>query len=249
MKLKNKVWSMAMMLLLPTIPVSSQQVLQGSLTMWDKGEAKIAFYDMITGDMTELGQVDEAGKLEIVLSENYPAEVRAMAEEAQKNAPEGWKIRKNTVTSAFSCGSDELTVSNGEAEVMGLPELGLANSYGDPVYGVLMPASNRQVADWLYSYGEKDPNPGYYVRWYYVEETASVKGKCVVDYYTGHEEEFFTEEIVMDLDLTEGWNIIKTEISRVFTDQSGKIHPATFVHTRITELPADLQWFAMESAY
>lgn len=249
MKLKNKGWAIAMILLLPALSVSSQQVLRGSLEKWDKGEVTIAFYDMITGDMTRLGQVDAGGTLEIALSENFPAEVRAMAEKAQKNAPEGWSLQKNTVASSFQCGWDELTVTNGEAEVMGLPELSLANSNGDPMFGVITAASNRQVADWLFTYGDKDPSQGYYIRWYYVEEEASVKGKCVLDFYTGHGEEFFTEEITMDLELTKGWNIIKTEFSKVATDQGGKVHPVTIVHTRIAELPGDLKWFAMENDF
>jgi hypothetical protein len=249
MKLKNKEWAIAMILLLASFSVSSQQVLRGSLAMWDKGEARVAFYDMITGEMTRLGQVDAAGTLEIALSENFSAEVRAMAEKAQKQAPEGWSLRKNTVASSFQCGYDELSVTNGETEVMGLPELSLSDLSDNPVYGVLTAASNRQVAEWLFSYGDKDPSQGYYIRWYYVEEAASVKGKCLVDYYTGHDEEFFSEEITMDLDLVKGWNIVKTEISKVFTDQGGKVHPATIIHTRVAEIPADLKWFALETEH
>lgn len=249
MKLKKTVFVLAMSLLVPVLSLNAQQVLRGKIQAWEKGEAKVAFYDMITGEVTGLGQVVESGNLEIVLPEDFSEQVRAMAEKAQEQAGSGWTLRKNTVTSSFDCGSEDLVISQAEAEVMGLPELALANEYGDPVYGVLMAASSRQMADWLYSYGEKDAVTGYYVRWFYLEEPASVKGNCSIDFYTGHGEEMFREETIMDLELTRGWNIVKTEITRVHTDQGGKSFPATFINTRIDELPEDLGWFAMESEY
>lgn len=249
MKLKKIVVGLGMALLFPVVSLNAQQVMQGKIDVWEKGEAKVAFYDMFTGDITELGKVSEDGTLELVLSEDYPGQVRALAAKAQEQASNGLTLRKNTVSSSFDCGSDDLIIIQSEAEVMGLPELALANENGDPVYGVLIAASNRRVADWLYSYGEKDAATGYYIRWFYLEEPASVKGTCSIDFYTGHGEELFSEETIMDLELARGWNIVKTEITGIHTDQGGKAYPATFINTRIDKLPEGLGWFAMESEY
>ncbi|MDX9942856.1 MAG: hypothetical protein RBS53_11615 [Bacteroidales bacterium] len=249
MKLNKMIWGLGLILVFPTFPVNAQQALRGTITQWEKGEGKIAFYDMFTGEFSELGRVGADGSFEIGLAEDYPEQVRRLAAKALDNAPAGWSLQKNTLASSFRCGSEDLVYTRAEAEVMGLPELSLTNETGGPLNGVLVAASSREVADWLFTYGGKKPEQGYYLRWYYAGDKASVKGKCITDVYTGNGEEFFTEEIIMDLELVKGWNIVKTEISRVFTDEGGRGHPARYITTSIPQLPEGLGWFALENEY
>ncbi len=245
MKTKKMALLVGIALLLLATPGKSQMLLEGKIKTWNKGEGRIVFYDMITGDLTDMGSIDESGGIKIPLSPNFKEEVDLMMKKAMENAPQGMRMRKNTVASTFNCNPDEIIMTNGEAEVLGLPELELTDKAGMAENGYLYASNNQQVAEWLKSWGMENAGKGYHLRWYFVEEDASVNGECIIPTYTGNGDENYEDLTIVNLALKKGWNTIKTEFEELFTDQNGKTYVSRTVISRIEELPPDLNWFAL----
>lgn len=245
MKTKRIAWYIGITLLMLGTPGKSQLLLEGKIKNWNKGEGRLVFQDMITGDLTDMGSIDEKGGIKIPLSPNFKEEVDLMVEKALENAPQGWSMRKNTVASTFNCNPEEIKITNGEAEVLGLPELMLTDKDGMVENGYLYASNNRQVAGWANSWGMDNAGKGYHLRWFFVEEDASVNGECSTLTYTYYGDESYEDLTIVKLELKKGWNTIKTKFEELFTDQNGKIYSSRTVISRIDELPEDLDWFAL----
>ncbi|MBW6498873.1 MAG: hypothetical protein K0B09_10820 [Bacteroidales bacterium] len=232
-------------LLLLAVPGKSQLLIEGKIKNWNKGEGRLVYQDMITGDLTDMGSIDEKGGIKIPLSANFKQEVDLMTKKALENAPQGWSMRKNTVASTFNCNPDETIMTNGEAEVLGLPELELTDKEGMAENGYLYASNSQQVAEWLKSWGMENAGKRYYLRWFFVVEDASVNGECIIPTYTGNGDENYVDFTVVRLELKKGWNPIKTEYEELFTNQNGKTYASRTIISRIDETPEDLEWFAL----
>jgi hypothetical protein len=220
----------------------AQNALKGNLNNYTDGAGKIVSHDMISGNMHEWGSIDPSGKFSINLPGNFMESLKIMAEEAQKNAPSGFRMQFKTVEDTFVCQYDPVDTEGGETIVAGMPELSIGDQNGDPVNGILYAVSNPEIAYWLFNYGDGDISPGYYLQFYFVEAAAKAKGDCLLEIYTGNGEEFYEESIVIDLNLKEGWNIIRYGFEDVFTSSSGKVFPSKMTTTRLESLPEDLIW-------
>lgn len=245
MKTKRIAWYIGITLLMLSTPGKSQLLLEGEIKNWNKGEGRLVYQDMITGDLTDMGSIDEKGGIKIPLAPNFKEEVDLMVKKALENAPQGWSLRKNTVASTFNCNPDETIMTNGEAEVLGLPELELTDKEGMAENGYLYACNNQQVAEWLKSWGMENAARGYYLRWFFIEEDASVNGECIIPTYTGNGDENYVDLTVVRLELKKGWNTVKTEFEELFTDQNGKTYASRTIISRIDETPEDLDWFAL----
>lgn len=63
-----------------------------------------------------------------------------------------------------------------------------------------------------------------------------------MDSYPVNGDQMYTRNTSYNLDLKPGWNLIKYEISEIFTDEGGKTYPVRESYTSISELPSDLQY-------
>ena len=265
--LKNSIVILALSAL-TSVGCNAQNSITGTIANYKNGEGLITSFDMITRDPMVLGNIDKDGKFNIPLDENYLTVIKGKAKKAKENAPNDWQIEFKTVATTFGCdfdnenteylddGTEKITYTgstkkneiiheNGEAIVTGIPDPNLTDKDGNTVHSVLYAVSQPEIAKWLYSYGQDNAVKGYYLQWYFVEEKATAKGECVVPTYTGSGEENYNSVTITNLELQKGWNIIKYNITEVFTDAIGQTTPSKIEITSIAELPTDVLWIAI----
>jgi hypothetical protein len=234
-----------------TFSANAQLNISGTIPNWPNGNAIIASSDMISGDMKTWGKVSTAGEVSIDLEYDFLTILKEKAAEAQKNAPQGWKLNFKTVESSFGCqssdgeGSIPFQYNGGESIISGVPELIIGDNEKNEPYGVLYFANNETIANWLHSYGQEKASTGYYLSWMFVEKEASAKGSCVVPTMTmsGQEYNDLTET---DLKFEEGWNMVKYEVSEVFTASDGMVYPSKTTVSLVKFIPEDLQWIVLD---
>ncbi|WP_339918255.1 hypothetical protein [Yeosuana marina] len=220
----------------------AQEDISGTISNHNPDEKLIVSYDMISRNTEQLGTIYDDGNFNIPLDENYLTTIKEKAESAKAKAPEGWEMKFNTVASTFECPGGDTQFENGEAIVAGIPTPEITNLAGESVYAMLYAVNNPDIANWLYSYGQKNSAKGYYLQWFFVEEEASAKAECTMPTYTGNDNENYNNVTILNLELQKGWNIIKYDITEVFTDVNGKITPSKTEISRIDSPPDDLQW-------
>lgn len=227
---------------------SAQNSLEGTVKNWSNGDGFVAFYDMLSGEMSRLGTINSQGNLHIPLDADYLNTVNLMSKKAAEKAPKGWEIRHNTVSSAFSCiEEDKITIDSGETLLAGLPELSLTDKGGQADFGILYAVSTPEIAQWLFSYGEENISKGYYLKWIFTEKPAGVNGICAIPTYTGNGEEMYDDILQMNLKLDKGWNVIKYDIVETFTSQNGKVYPSKTEVTKLENLPENLLWQVIQN--
>ena len=239
--LKNSIVALVMSVVL-IVGCKAQKSISGTILNHNQDERLIVSYGMFTRESTQMGTIDENGNFNIPLDENYLTTIKEKAENSNSKAPKGWEMKFNTVASTFKCLGGDNEFKNGEAKVAGIPTPIVSNLAGEKVRAVLYAVSNPVVANWLYSYGQKNSAKGYYLEWYFVEEEASAKAECTMPMYTGNDDEKYNNVTILNLELQKGWNIIKYNITEVFKDVKGKITPSKTEISRIDSLPEDLQW-------
>ena len=220
----------------------AQETISGTISNHNPDEKLIVSYDMISRETVPLGTIDDDGNFNISLDQNYLTNIKEKAESGKAKAPEGWEMKFNTVASTFECPGSDTDYKNGEAIVAGMPTPEVTNLAGESVYAMLYAVSNADIANWLYSYGQKNSDLGYYLQWFFVEEEASAKASCEMQMYTGNDDENYNNVTILNLELKKGWNIVKYNITEVFKDVKGKITPSKTEISRIDSLPEDLQW-------
>lgn len=225
---------------------NGQQELHGKISNYTSGVSKIESFDRFSGETQTWGEVNEKGNFSLILEINFLEKAKKLAEEAQKNAPSGFTVSFPTVSETFSCVFEEVKAEGGDILVSGLPELTLMDEMGNPTNGILYAVSNSDIASWLFTYRDDNASTGYYLEFYYLEGPATAKWDCMVDTYTGNGDEKYEEIIKIDLDLKEGWNIIRHGIDRVFTSSTGKVYASELTVSRLDILPEDLLWIAVK---
>lgn len=221
----------------------AQNSLNGTIADWSNGEASLIFNDYISKEQIKMGSITPQGELTVQLDANFIETMKEASKKAKEKAPSGWEMKFNTVASTFGCGDeDDLSYENGSVIFPGLPDLEAVSADGATTYGYLYCSNSRELSTWFNSYGEGNIAKGYYLRWFFAENDASVKGSCHTTMFTGNEDENYIDTTIYDLEIQKGWNIIKYAITETFTTQSGKIRPSTTEITRIESIPADAQW-------
>lgn len=246
MKIQVKVLFSILFSLLLFQSIQAQKVLSGRISEYKDGPSQIVSSDPFSGDTQTWAEINSAGEFRIELEPDFLEKVRMMAKEAEKNAPSGFRINFKKVSETFACTYEKVATEGGDVIVSGLPELSITDESGNPANGILYAASSHDIATWLYTYGDGLTSPGYYLQFYFLEGSAKAKGDCLLETFTGNEDESYEEITSIDLDLQEGWNIIKYEIAEVFTTSHGKTYPSKLSLTRLESLPNDLFWFAVK---
>jgi len=225
----------------------AQNSIQGNIANWSNGEVPLLFDDYVSPEKITMGTINSSGKLTIPLDDNYLSNQKIAAEKAKENAPQGWEMKFNTVSSAFGCDIEGIVYENASVILSGLPDLEAVSKDGTTPYGYLYCTNNPELSTWLYNYGQGNIAKGYYLRWFFAENNASAKGSCSMPTYTGNGDENYMDITTYDLQLQKGWNIIKYAITETFTSQAGKIAPSKTEITKINEVPADVQWLLLSN--
>jgi len=220
----------------------AQNIIQGVISDYTNGDGLIISYDIVTGDKITWGIIDNAGNIEIPLKSDHLDQVKKMAVKAQKKAPKGFTLKFPTVGDEFTCRFPDIKFEYPNAMLSGLPDLILTDRKKQAENGNIYPVNNPTIANWLHNFQDGDVATGYYLRFCFVEEKSSAKGTCMVNTYTGLGDENFDAFTLFDLELDEGWNIIRYEIEEVFESKSGKVFPEVIQVTKMEKLPDDLVW-------
>ena len=229
------------------LSITAQKRLQGIVNNWTQGEAVIAQFGMFNGEMTEIGTISQDGTLNIPLDFDYLTSIKKIAEKEAAEAPEGWSMGFLNIARIFYCSDKESVISsNGEAIVSGLPELLITDKSGQTEYGYLYAVSSPEVAWWLKSYGEKGISPGYYLRWIFIEDPASATGECKTPTYTGKDDERYEDTFQYYVKLEKGCNMLKYDISEIFTAQTSKTYPSKTLVRSLPEVPVDRRSHALD---
>ncbi|OBX24993.1 hypothetical protein LX77_03364 [Gelidibacter algens] len=240
--LKNSI-QIAILFLLINPAFYAQNSLEGTIADWSNGEVPLVFNDYIAKEQFTMGTISSQGALTVQLDANFIETMKEASKKAKEKAPSGWEMKFNTVASTFGCSDeDNLSYENAGVIFPGLPDLEAVGADGATTYGYLYCSNSRELSTWFNNYGEGNIAKGYYLRWFFAENNASVKGSCNMPTYTGNDDENYMDATVYDLDLQKGWNIIKYAITETFTSQAGKITPSKTEVTRIDSIPDDAEW-------
>ena len=260
--LKNRIAVLAMIFLL-SLGCIAQNSISGTISAYKNGEGLLTSFDMITGDNIVLGNINKEGKFTIPLDDNYLTAIKDKAKIAQENAPNNRQIQFRTVATTFGCdfdnqnieymddGTEKITYTgstkknetvyeNEETIIIGIPDPNFTNK--DGTTSVMYAVNQPEIAQWLFSYGQNNVVKGYYLQWYFAENAATSNGACVVPTYTGNGEENYNKLTITNLELQKGWNIVKYNITEVFTDVNGNTTPSKIEVTAIDEIPEDVLW-------
>ncbi len=260
--LKNRITVFATSIII-LMSCQAQDSITGVIENYSNNEGTLTNYDMITGDIISFGTIDLEGKFTIPLKEDFLEVMLAKAKKAQENAPKGSTISFKTVATTFICdfnnenieylddGTEKVTYTGsnkkneilyekGEAIITGIPDLYLTDK--NQVSSILYAVSKPEIANWLFSYRQDALVKGYYLQWYFVEDEASAIGACVIPTYTGNGEENYINSTIVNLKLKKGWNIIKYDITEIFTDLNGKTYASKTEITSLVTTPNDVKW-------
>lgn len=263
--LKNSIAVVAIGLLL-NVGCYAQNSIIGTIENYTNNEGLLTNYDMLTGDKISFGTIDNEGNFTIPLSDDFLKTTLEKAKEANEKAPSNREIIFKTVATTFMCdfnnesieylddgtekvtyvGSNkknEILYNKGEAIVTGIPDLYFTDK--NKMTRVLFAVSEPEIANWLFYYGQDPIVKGYYLQWYFIENEASAIGECVIPTYTGNGEENYINATLINLKLQKGWNIIKYDITEIFTDVNGKTLASKTEISTVTELPNDVKWVSV----
>lgn len=220
----------------------AQEKVTGSINNWHEGEAKIMFIDMFSGYTREFGTIDANGNLEIPLQENFLSLVKEAMEKEQKKASENRVISLKDLQGTYSCDVGDLEYENPGTKLSSLPQHLMVVPVGGEkrILGILSPASDPAIAQWIASNKRESTKQGKYMEWVFLEEEARVNGECYSHTFTN--DDVIQEDYQYDLDLKKGWNLVQYEIQEIFEDSQGKTYPKRIEVTTITEVPEDVEW-------
>lgn len=225
--------------------VIAQQGIVGKIDGYKDGKGLIISYDFVTGDKYTWGTIDDKGLISVPLSDDFLDQIKKMAKKAQKKAPEGFKLKLPTVEDAFSCRYPDIEFEHPLTILSGLPDLKLTDKKKKAANGNLYAVNNPLIAEWLHRCEKGDIGLGYYLLFYFADETASAKGKCISPTFTGLGEENYDKYILFDIDLKKGWNIVQYKIEEIFESKVGGTFPKVIKVTKLENLPVDLLWISV----
>ncbi|WP_037317989.1 hypothetical protein [Salegentibacter sp. Hel_I_6] len=221
---------------------NAQDIIEAKVENWEYGDAKIGVLDFMSGEVQEFGSISEEGNMEIQLETNFLEKMKKEMEKEQQKAPEGWKASLKTVSGTFSCMANDLNYENGETNLSSLPRQLFVFTGEKEILGLIMPASTKAIANYFFSYGEENCSTGKYLEWTYLDEPATVNGTCSITTFTRTPNESYEAKETYSLDLQKGWNLIEYNITEIFEESSGKIHPKTTEVQLVENIPPEISW-------
>ncbi|UKM66402.1 hypothetical protein GSB9_02992 [Flavobacteriaceae bacterium GSB9] len=225
--------------------ISTQLSVNGKISNYQSGKAEII---LPVKEPKAIGTIKANGKFAIELENNMASVVTETQNEANTKSKD-IRIKNNSVSRAFYCGSEDVKTVNGELELESLTMQGnffIGIIKDKKPIGKLRLVSSKAFSESYFSYGKKDFVTGYYIDFYYVPERASVKGICKTKTYTLDMKSTFNLIHHYDIDLKKGWNIVKIEVEEVYTDQEGHVRPLKFKMQTVDKIPKETKFIFSE---
>lgn len=223
----------------------AQNKIQGDIENWSKGKASLLFSDDISREKVVMGNISSDGRITIPLDEDYLSNLKIASEKAKEKAPQGWEMKFKSLESTFRCKEEGIIYKNSTMVISALPDLEVVRNVGQSPLGRLYCTNEPKLATWLSNNEKENAIKGFYLKWFFIENKASVTGSCNTLTYTGNDNENYKNTIVYDLELQKGWNIIKYSITETFRSQKGKIMSSKIEIKKIDKIPDDAQWLLL----
>lgn len=195
-----------------------------------------------------IGAIDENGQLQMTLTAALADQISEARQKAN-DASENLKFRNRTVRNAFYCKSDAVEVSNGETEMLPVSMQGMffagIMAEQKPI-GMMRLASSEAFSRTYFAMRSEDVVKGSFIAFYYLEDAARVKGVCKTKSTTldGQGTFYYTHDY--DIDLHEGWNMVMTEVTEVYTDQEGRVLPLKYRMKTVEAIPESHAFFLVD---
>jgi len=224
---------------------TAQKAITGKLDYWPNGKTDVI---TIKDGPEKIGSVDEKGMITIPLKEDYLKKASKQKDTANTNSQK-WEVATLTVWNVFACTNQKLELKNVDQPITKLSSYGvfdLADIEKKKKYGFFIAANSKKFAEAYTSYGQKNAEKGYAIDYYYVAESAQIKGICYTVKYTGNNDENFEIKKIYNLNFKKGWNIVKYQIEELHTAQDGKVYASTSSYETLENVPEDIQYIFFE---
>lgn len=114
------------------------------------------------------------------------------------------------------------------------------------VAGIIRVVNSKKFGESQVFNPQNDPTVGYMLDWYYVEKAAKVNGDCTTRMSTGEAGETYDRNIKIELNFEPGWNLVKYEISKVFTGKAGDKFIQKANYSSLEKVPEDVKYIYSE---
>lgn len=215
-----------MTLLLWIITLNSQH--NGKIQKYDLGVAEIAAFPFGLDRPIILGAIKEDGyfQLNFTSLENLEIQNKSLW---YSDIPE---------TLLIECDQNSLILSDPSAEALTVKNLFIYQN--KTIRGVVYGVTHEKLKDWIDELYYTSLTDGSFLSFLYVNKPTSLTGKCVIEHDTSPP---IRESHFYNLVLTEGWNILKTSLSEIFTSREDFSIPRSQRIEAVKSIPSNIKWF------
>lgn len=225
----------------------SQTVVNGKIDNYTGKEADIIVNPFFP---ETVGEINPEGEFTARFDGSYYKRMEKRIEESQKK--ETGRMSFSTLKrfqTRFQCKDDTFSFSNSKqpyAELIASIGFIVGDLKNNGVNGIIKIVNSKSFdASQVFNH-QNDPTTGYMLDWYYVEDAAEVDGNCTRRMSTGEGDETYDWNIKVDLDLQPGWNLVKYEVSNIFTGKAGDKFVQNASYSSIDNMPEDVKFIYLE---
>lgn len=197
-----------------------------------------------------IGEINTQGEFKATFDEKYFIKIKKEIEATQKNKTGQMSLSKlKDFKTRHLCDNDAFSFTNADEPYLQLlSQVGfiIGDLKGEQLDGIINIVSSKDFQESQTFNPRKDPTKGYMLDWYYVENAAKVHGSCTTVMSTGNGDETYNQEVKIDLDLHSGWNLVKYEISKIYTSKNEKNYSQTMSYSTLVEMPSDVTYIFTE---
>lgn len=197
-----------------------------------------------------LGKINVDGEFTASFDERYIKKLKNQIEELRKKGKAN--ITRSTLKSfqtRFQCEDDAFSFTNGEepyTELLATIGFMVGNLKSQQVDGVINIVNSKDFAKSQVFNPQNDPTVGFMLDWYYIEKPAKVEGNCTTRMSTGSGDETYDRNIRVALNFKPGWNLVKYDISKVFTGKAGDKFTQNASYSSIDSIPENVKFVYSE---
>jgi hypothetical protein len=143
-------------------------------------------------------------------------------------------------TLLISCDEQSLVFSDTIAQAFTVDNIFIWQD--EAVAGMLFAVTNLGLKEWLEELYFADIMSGRFLNFIYVDRPTSLTGKCVIEHTLEEPEGVIKEQIVYNVVLSAGWNILENSIDKIVKLQEGFSIPTEQRIETLTTISKNYKW-------
>ncbi len=216
-------------MILVRLPVLAQNHIK--IENYTLGEKELAIFPFDQSQKISVGKIDGDGNLMFDWLEF----------DESKYDTKGNVINDGGV---FNNSCDEIEVKEGSLDGVKTMHAGYIYLWnGDRPAGVVIPATSQESNNSVFKENGKNNVTGSYWSWVYASADAKYIATCKKSNKIFGLDEPVLATKSINLDLKEGWNLIRFETNEVFTDEGGYTYPVSMNIITVDGYSDDIKWF------